>query len=44
MACRQLDQVGKKSLVNRMIMKGGFREIKNMENMYYHPERDAYVG
>ena len=30
----------KKSLVNRMIMKGGFREIKNMENMYYHPERD----
>ena len=30
----------KKSLVNRMIMKGGFREVKNMENMYYHPERD----
>ena len=30
----------KKSLVNRMIMKGGFREVQNMENMYYHPERD----
>ena len=30
----------KKSLVNRMVMKGGFTEVQNMENMYYNPERD----
>ena len=30
----------KKSLVTRMVMRGGFIEVKNQENMYYHPEKD----
>ena len=27
----------KDSLKHKMVMKGGFREVMNMENMYYHP-------
>ena len=34
----------KKSLVNRMVMKGHFVEIRNQENMYYHPVRKVLVA